>query len=382
VIEALRSPPVADEVSELTGEEPGPVPDGGPGDDHDGWVAVAELYHRYLTGTILAAVTRLGERTAADVVFRTFRRQHLERFLPGLEKLGLTGLPDAVACARYHTLSNSVGGVKVEWIPESDVKSWVRYLPPRWIFDGTAVCGAPSMISRAMLRGWHGHNGVSLGNPRLGFVCTSQTTDGQPGLCGYYESGPDKLEPDDRLRFAPGETPPPVDPELRELVVDPTTGWPEVRRRKAARNYAMDYVRSITMALTEVVGPADAGHVGRVAGRRIGMQYHDTIVDLLGPVEDGPVGAAELIRRLAAAQGDGVDVRVVAPGDVVVRQRSWRLMRGLTPAPEVFEAWNGLWEGLVLGHDPGLRLDVVGRLDLGDPAFGWRVRARGSMPSF
>ena len=25
------------------------------------------------------------------------------------------------------------------WIPESDTKSWVRYTPPRWIFDGTAV---------------------------------------------------------------------------------------------------------------------------------------------------------------------------------------------------------------------------------------------------
>ena len=35
-----------------------------------------------------------------------------------------------------------------------------------------------------MLRGWHGDNGVSLGNDRLGFMATSQTTDGQPGLVG------------------------------------------------------------------------------------------------------------------------------------------------------------------------------------------------------
>ena len=38
-----------------------------------------------------------------------------------------------------------------------------------------------------MLRGWHANNGVVLGNPRLGFVCTGQTVDGQPGLEGYYK---------------------------------------------------------------------------------------------------------------------------------------------------------------------------------------------------
>ncbi|NQY56217.1 MAG: hypothetical protein HRT86_06995 [Ilumatobacteraceae bacterium] len=46
------------------------------------------------------------------------------------------------------------------------------------------MCGIPTELSRAMLRGWHGDNGVSLGNDRLGFVATSQTTDGQPGLVG------------------------------------------------------------------------------------------------------------------------------------------------------------------------------------------------------
>src|SRR5690349_17004174 len=179
---------------------------------YPGMAALAELYHRYLTGLLLALVLRAGAPQAAEVAFRTFRRQHLEKFLPGLQKLGLTGLPPAVACAQYHVLSNALGGVKVEWIPETDRKSWVRYLPPRWIFDGTAVCGIPTDVSRAMLRGWHGHNGVSLGNDRLGFVCTMQTTDGQPGLEGYYVEEEEALEPADRVRFRPGERPagPPV----------------------------------------------------------------------------------------------------------------------------------------------------------------------------
>ena len=47
--------------------------------------------------------------------------------------------------------SNSLGGVHVEWVPESETKSWVRYLPPRWIFDGTAVCES-NRLSRAMFQ--------------------------------------------------------------------------------------------------------------------------------------------------------------------------------------------------------------------------------------
>ena len=79
--------------------------------------------------------------------------------------------------------ANRVG---VQYGYESDRKAWVRYPPPRWMWDGTAICGIPTEVSRAMMRGWHSHNGVVLGNPRLGFVCTIQTTEGQPGLEGYF----------------------------------------------------------------------------------------------------------------------------------------------------------------------------------------------------
>ena len=117
-----------------------------------GYRAVETLYHAYLTGVILMVVTRRGNKDAAELVFRLFRRQHLEKFLPGLEKLGLTGLPDAVAAAQYHYLSNHLGGVKVEYMPESDRKAWVRYVPPRWIWEGTAICAVPSEVNASMLR--------------------------------------------------------------------------------------------------------------------------------------------------------------------------------------------------------------------------------------
>jgi hypothetical protein len=54
--------------------------------------------------------------------------------------------------------------VKTEFFRESDRKAWVRYPPPRWIWRGAAICAIPREVNEAMLHGWHGHNGVSLGN--------------------------------------------------------------------------------------------------------------------------------------------------------------------------------------------------------------------------
>ena len=87
------------------------------------WRAVAYLYHAYFTGLILSVVTRRGAADAAEFVFRVFRRQQQERFLPGLEKLGSSHLPPAVAAAQYHYLSNWIGGVSVEYMYESDRKA-------------------------------------------------------------------------------------------------------------------------------------------------------------------------------------------------------------------------------------------------------------------
>jgi hypothetical protein len=83
----------------------------------------------------------------------------------------------------------------VEYIPETDREAWVRYPPPRRIRAGTALRGIPTEVSRAVPRGWHANNGVVLGNPRLGFVRTGQTVDGQPGLEGDHKEWDHDLAP-------------------------------------------------------------------------------------------------------------------------------------------------------------------------------------------
>lgn len=329
--------------------------------------AVGMLYHRYFTGLLLTVASRRGAAAAGEFVFRLFRRQHEEKFLPGVEKLGLGGEPDAVKAAGYHYLANRIGGVKVEFMRESERKAWVHFVPPRWIFDGTALCGIPTEVSRGMLRGWYGQNGVSLGNPRLGFVCTSQTTDGQAGLSGYFLEHERDLAPEERLRFAPGERAPRFDaaaaPRLDEAV------WTPARLARANRTYAMDYVRTGLPVLAEVCGPAEAGYLARVAGRQVGMQYYDAIVAALGGVAPGAAGFAEMMAALARGQDDVCEVEGVR-----VRQSSWRLTRGVEAVPEsVFEGWNGLFEGMLGVHDRFLRLAVRARIDHGDPTFTWEI---------
>lgn len=336
--------------------------------DDAAMTGLGELYHRYLTGLVLALVVEEGEDRAVDAVFGLFRRQHLDKFLPGLDKLGLTGLPDAVACAQYHYLSNHVGGVGVAFIPESDTKAWVRYTPPRWIFDGTALAAIPTRVARAMLHAWHGHNGISLGNPKVGFVCTGQTMDGAPGLEGYYVEEDHELDPEERVRFRFGETCPPVDPAaLPTLAAD---SWPPERLAKAARNYSMDYVRNLMVVLTEQLGPLAAGGLLYRTGRRIAMQYATAVTADLG----GAPG--ERLASLLAGHGDPVTIDSGDGSATMVTMKGWRLMRGLESeaVPEWFDGWNGLWEGVVAVLDPTHRLSVAARLDLGDDHFAWQLR--------
>jgi len=322
-----------------------------------GYAAVARLYHAWVTGLILTVVTQRGAETAAELVFRLFRRQQREKFLPGLEKLGLAGLPAAVASARYHYLSNLIGGVRVEYIEESSRKAWIRYPPPRWMWQGTAICAVPSDVSRAMLRGWHAENGPALGNPRLGFVCTKQTVDEQDALEGYFLEYDRDLGPEERLRFAPQEVAPLFDPAAAPRL--PDGAWSPERLAKAQRNYAIEYVRSALPELIGLVGARDAVALAGRAAYLVGMQTGEELKALLGITAPGAAGFAELFRAIAAATGE--TVAVVQEGDaLVIRQRGWRLLPPAVAA-DAFAAWNRLWEGCLAAHDRKLAWRVERR---------------------
>lgn len=334
--------------------------------------AASHLYHTYFTGLLLTLVTRRSGADAAEWAFRLFRHQHHEKFLSSFEKLGLAGMPDAVACAAYHYLSNAVGGVSVEFMRESDRKAWVRFVPPRWVYPGAAICGIPSEVSRAMLRGWYAQNGVSLGNPRLGFICTAQTVDGQHGLAGYFLEHDRDLAPEERLQFRPGEMPPPFDPAAAPKL--PAADWPAERLAKAERNYAMEYIRSGLPRLVELFGEAEAAHLGRVTGRLVGAQLYRELAQLFEVSGDDPIAFASWMAGLAQSEGDTAEA-VRAGNAALVRRSGWRLMRGLEPlSPAIYEAWSGIFEGALAVHNRFLILETLERIDRGDAQFLWRIR--------
>ncbi len=331
-----------------------------------GYKAISKLYNALMTGLVLTLVSQRGADDAREFVFAHFRRQHLEKFLPGLRKLSLDHLPHAVAAAQYHYFSNALGGVKTEYIYESDRKAWVRYPPPRWIWQGTAICGIPREVNEAMLHGWHGHNGVSLGNPRLGFVCTGQTVEGDPGLEGYYFEYDYDLLPEQRVRFAHDERAPAFDPAHAPKL--DSASWPEERLRKVERSYAMEYVRSMLPAMMALFGAEETlALVGRTA-RLIGLQFYEETAALLGIADDSAESFANYLAALASAQGEEVECHSRS-----LTQKGWRLMAGIdfeSDAP--LRAWNALWEGALAAHNRELSLATVRK----NGTIVWKIEPR------
>jgi hypothetical protein len=341
------------------------------------WRAVANLYHAFFTGLILTVVTRRGTPAAEEFVFRVFRRQQEERFLAGLDKLGLSKLPPAVAAAQYHYLSNWIGGVFVEYMYESDRKAWVRYPPPRWIWQGTAICGIPMEVSRAMLRGWHANNGVALKNLKLGFVCTRQTVDVQDGLEGYYYEYDRELAVDERLVFARHLEAPPFDPATAPAL--PVDAWPKPRLEKAYRNYAMEYVRTAAPVMVQLFGPEDAGHLLHRTAKLIGMQFFPETA-LAFSANVAPYAAADISKLLSAifAAQDDPSVVAVQADTFTVAQQGWRLMGDVADYhPACAQVLVGLVEGLAAASGRNVVLSATLPPD-GTAAgpFVWTIRRR------
>ncbi len=337
---------------------------------HAAMAAQAELHHQYLLGLELMVAMNEPPALVGDWMRRLFRRLHEEKFLSSFRKLGLEGLPDAVACARYHTLSNVIGGVPVEYMEESDRKAWVRFRYPRWMFDGPALCGMPVEAGRGFLLGWYAQNGAALGNPRLGFVCVSEDMTGPFGFCGYFREYDRDLAEDERLVFAPGERPPPFDPDRQPAA--PEAGWSGERLARARRNYAAEFIRTGIRALAAAAGEAKALDYGRRAARLTGLQHYRRMAEAVDGVDGGPQEAAAFLAAMFRGMGDGVEVREAGNGAVSLRQAGLRIARGLAgPERETLLAcWVELWRGAVASHRRFMEVDV----EVEGGALLWTIR--------
>ncbi len=317
--------------------------------------AQAVIHHAYFLGLQLMISTRKGSDVMGDWMFRLFRRQHTEKFLSSFDKLGLSELPDAVACAQYHVLSNNMGGVGVEYMAENDRKAWVRFRYPRWMYAGPTICGIPVEVSRGFLRGWYAHNGVSLNNPRLGFVCVSEDMTGEFGLCGYFYEYDHELHPEERLRFAKDEMPPPFDPKRQPQ--PPADQWDELRLQKANRNYALEYIRNGLCELASVIGDAETLELGRLAAKLIGLQYFSETAAMVESRDGDICDAREYLARMFSGMGDTIHM---GADPALLEHRGLRIVRGLDEDERelVLACWTELWKGALQAQQVRKCLDA------------------------
>jgi hypothetical protein len=279
----------------------------------------------------LTLLRERGEPALTEFKYRILHRHQRAHFLGGLQKLGIArDLPPAVIAGRYHYLSNQVGGLGMEYVEESPRKVWIRYLAPSWGFPGAGLFAVPSRSARAVFAGWHAHNGLSLGCPRLGFVLTKLYQDGEPYDEGYFEEHERDLAPEERLQCRPVTSSPDFD-AARAPRLDPAA-WPDERRHRANRNFARGYVEDGVRTLLEMLGVQAACALVAQALRAVAIQCHHELVATLEPGGEGAGALARLLAGLAELAGEEVEWREEQPGRFVVERAPRMLAGGDVPA--------------------------------------------------
>ena len=239
-----------------------------------------------LWGRIFAGLGAMTYREKGhDALHRLYRdvlsRHQGGHYHEGLRKLGIDPEtePPAVVAAKYHYLSNQLGGLPMEYAEESPHKVWIRYLPPDWTYQGVALLAMPADLGRTIYGVWHPKNGQFMGCPRLGYVATKLVTRGEPCDEGYFYEYDHDLAPDEVMRYEVAERTPEFDPATAPRL-DPVA-WPAARLVKAQRNYAGEYVRTATEALIDAQGEVAACDLVRQTLRYLAVQFtHELQADL------------------------------------------------------------------------------------------------------
>ncbi|MGY4352987.1 hypothetical protein ACVWXM_009504 [Bradyrhizobium sp. GM7.3] len=119
-----------------------------------------KLWGRTFSGLSAITYREEGEDAVCELYVRVLRQHQTGHYREGLRKLGIRDdEPPAVAAAKYHYLTNAIGGLSMEYIEESPKKVWIRYIAPMWTFAGTAMMALPGSLRRKTFTAWHPRNG-------------------------------------------------------------------------------------------------------------------------------------------------------------------------------------------------------------------------------
>ncbi|GAB3362342.1 MULTISPECIES: hypothetical protein [Amycolatopsis] len=293
------------------------------------------FWSRLWIGVQLTILRERGEGDLVEATFQRLRRHQRSHFLPGLDKLGIDRtLPAAVVAARYHYLSNMLGGMAMEYVEESPRKVWIRYLPPAYTWPGNALFAVPPSVQRTMFKAWHPFNGESLGNPRLGFVVTKLYQEGGPCDEGYFQEYDHDLAPEERIQFRPVLSSPEFDPG-KAPALDPSR-WPLPRIAKAKRKWSREMFEDVIRCTLEMYNVDRTAALLAHTCRLFAIQYFGEIRDHVGVTGAEAADFAKIFARLGELTGEKISVSKESPGLVRV-QRTTGLFGAAVPAA-VYEA--------------------------------------------
>jgi hypothetical protein len=270
-------------------------------------VALSTTFGWLVVSAVTAVLYREKGEAALNDVWRTLMSaEQTIRFREALAKLGIENDPPAIAAAKYHYFSNSIGGLTMHFIAESPQKAWIRYLPPWGSFPGIAAMAVPSSVRRTILSTWHPRNGELLGCPRLRWVATKFIAEGHPYDEGYFEECERELAPAERMAIQAVASSPEFDPATAPQL-DPQA-WPEARVLKGGHNYAADYALHAIEAVIKHFGEQTAQHIVRMAMRFLAVQYTGQLQRQTGATAKSAHAAAQLAATILRSFRNDVEL--------------------------------------------------------------------------
>jgi hypothetical protein len=294
------------------------------------------FFGRTFSGLTAIAYRELGEDAVNELWFRTLTSHQGDRYEEGLRKLGITDDPAAVAAAKYHYFTNIIGGLEMEYVEESERKVWIRYLAPMWTYAGVALMAMPASVRRTVFGSWHPRNGRYMGNPRLGYVATKFSMDGDPYDEGYFYEYDHDLREDETYRIEVVRHTPRFDPAAAPKL--DAELWPEARMLKARPKFSSGYVQATVDSLYWMVGELRAHQIVRSTMRMLAIQMSPQLVTQSGTDTRDVRGILNFHQTLLTSLGRDVSVESTGERSGRLHLRSYKPFDERYP-PELHQAF-------------------------------------------
>jgi len=271
----------------------------------------------YVSGITSMVYRQRGESDLLHIWYLILSGEQKDRYLDGLKKLGIKdNEPPAIRAAKYHYFSNIIGGLNMQFIEESPKKVWLRYMGPNGTYPGVGMIAAPARQRRTVFSSWHARNGELMGCPRLGFVGTKGTSEGDPYDEGYFKEYDHDLSLEERIQFEVVQKTPEFSASLAPKL-DPAI-WPKERILKGMRNFAGDYLKKTVAVLQSMYGELETNAILRKSMRCIAVQFTYTFASNLGVNGTGVHDVAALFKGILDACFDIFEVKEIDEKTVMI----------------------------------------------------------------